>query len=59
MRFENPDNSDIQDLFNKIKQTSTVAEYQDRLEELRSQVVVKQRGLTEEYFVSSFISGLK
>ncbi|XP_074343112.1 uncharacterized protein LOC141680927 [Apium graveolens] len=58
-RFENPDGMDVQELFNKLKQTSTVADYEDRFEELRAMVLHKNRGFTEEYFVSSFLSGLK
>lgn len=58
-RFENPDSRDVQDLFNKLKQTSTISDYEDNFEELRALVVTKQKGFTEEYFVSSFISGLK
>lgn len=58
-RFEDPDTRDVQDLFNKLSQTGSVSEYEDRFEELRALVVTKNRNLTEEYFVSSFISGLQ
>lgn len=59
LRFENPENRDVQDLFNKLKQTGTVAEYEDQFEELRALVMAQNRGFNEEYFVSSFVSGLK
>lgn len=58
-RFENPDNRDVQDLFNKLSQTGTVNDYEDKFEELRALVVTKHRSLTEDYFVSSFLSGLQ
>lgn len=43
-RFENPDQQDPQDMFNKLKQTHTVSEYEDSFEELRSQIMVKTMG---------------
>lgn len=58
-RFENPENRVVQELFNKLKQTSSVADYEDKFEELRAQVVHRNKSLGEDYFVSSFISGLK
>lgn len=58
-RFENPETRDVQDLFNKLRQMTTVADYEDKFEELRSLVVQKNKGLSEDYFISSFISGLK
>lgn len=58
-RFENPEQLDVQDQFNKLKQTTTVTDYEDRFEELRALVVHKNKGFNEEYFLSSFISGLK
>lgn len=59
VRFENPENRDVLDLFNKLKQEGTVMEYEDKFEELRAMIVVRHKGFSEEYFVSSFISGLK
>lgn len=58
-RFENPEHKDVQDLFNKLIQTGSVSDYEDRFEELRAQVAQKNRGFIEDYFVSSFLSGLK
>ena len=45
--------------FHKLKQVGSVREYQDRFEELRSLMLILQPTLTERYFVSNFISGLK
>ncbi|KAF5190358.1 hypothetical protein FRX31_020067 [Thalictrum thalictroides] len=45
--------------FNKLEQISTVADYQNRFEELKALVLLKNKHLKEEYFVDSFISGLK
>ncbi|XP_074346381.1 uncharacterized protein LOC141685160 [Apium graveolens] len=59
VRFENSENRDVLDLFNKLRQDGTVMEYEDKFEELRSMIVVKHQGFSEEYFVSSFVSGLK
>lgn len=58
-RFEDPDTRDVQDQFNKLSQEGTVSEYEDKFEQLRALVVTRNRHLTEEYFVSSFISGLQ
>lgn len=58
-RFDNPDNKDVQDLFNKRKQLGTVNDYEDKFVELRALISTKHRHFTEEYYVSSFISGLK
>lgn len=58
-RFENPETRDVQDLFNKLRQMTTVPDYDDKFEELRYLVVQKNKGLSEDYFISSFISGLK
>lgn len=58
-RFENPDQRDIQDLFNKLKQFSSVSEYEDQFEELRALLVAKNKSFPEDYYISSFFSGLK
>lgn len=58
-RFENPESMDVQELFNKLRQVSSVGDYEDKFEELRALVVSKNKGFSEEYFVSSFLSGLK
>lgn len=58
-RFENPEHKDVQELFNKLKQVTTVDDYEDKFEELRAMVLHKNGGFTEDYFMSSFLSGLK
>lgn len=59
LRFENPENRDVQDLFNKLRQTWAVFEYEDQFEELRALVMAKNKGFNEKYFVSNFVSGFK
>lgn len=59
IRFENPENRDVQDLFNKLKQHTSVSDYEDSFEELRALVAAKYKGFPDDYYVSSFISGLK
>ena len=57
-RFGDKSLRDVIEEFNKLKQEGTMQAYQLKFEELRSLMVVHQPHLTEEYFVSSFISGL-
>lgn len=45
--------------FNKLQQLGSVLEYQERFEELRSLMICKDSKLSESYYISSFISGLK
>lgn len=45
--------------FNKLQQEGSVRSYQEKLEELRSLMLIRNPRLTESYFVSSFISGVK
>lgn len=58
-RFENPDQKDVQDLFNKLKQHTTVSDYEDQFEELRALLVSRNKTFSEDYYISSFLSGLK
>lgn len=58
-RFGEKTRSDVIEEFNKLKQNGTVEEYQTRFEELRSLLSLSHPYLDEEYFVSSFISGLE
>lgn len=41
-----------------LKQTGGVEEYQSQFEDLKSQVLEKEPGLIESYFVAGFIGGL-
>ncbi|CAN1751344.1 Transposon Ty3-I Gag-Pol polyprotein [Linum perenne] len=44
--------------FNKLKQTGTVLDYQEKFEDLRSRMMKLNPALNEAYFINSFISGL-
>ncbi|XP_026450774.1 uncharacterized protein LOC113350886 [Papaver somniferum] len=58
-RFQELGHDDIVGEFNKLSQYGIVLEYQELFEELKALMLAKNRHLTEEYFTSSFISGLK
>ncbi|KAL5720791.1 hypothetical protein ACHQM5_013426 [Ranunculus cassubicifolius] len=45
--------------FNRLIQTGSVQEYQGKFEELQPLMLQRNPGLTEAYFVDSFIGGLK
>nr|CAD1820456.1 unnamed protein product [Ananas comosus var. bracteatus] len=50
--------------FNKLTQTGSVEKYQERFEELRARMLSStllrtKRGLSEQHFIESYISGLK
>ena len=49
---------DVVEELNKMKQSGSVREYQLRFEELGSLMLSRNPYMTEDYFVSSFISGL-
>ncbi|XP_038995777.1 uncharacterized protein LOC120120131 [Hibiscus syriacus] len=58
-RFCDRNYSDIIEEFNKLMQKGSVEEYQEKFEELRPYLLQQNMQLGENYFVSSFISGLK
>ncbi|KAL4281537.1 hypothetical protein GQ457_03G002250 [Hibiscus cannabinus] len=58
-RFCDKTFSDVVEEFNKIVQKGSVEEYQERFEELQPLMLQQNSQLSEGYFVSSFISGLK
>ncbi|XP_027098929.2 uncharacterized protein [Coffea arabica] len=58
-RFDNLAGKDVVEEFNKLHQTGKVEEYQEKFEELKVLMTVKNPHLSEAYFISSFISGLK
>ncbi|KAL4325335.1 hypothetical protein GQ457_11G021080 [Hibiscus cannabinus] len=58
-RFSDKLHTDVIDEFNKLFQKTSVEEYQTKFEELQPQMLQINPSLDEEYFVSSFISGLK
>lgn len=45
--------------FNKLQQKNTINDYQERFEEMRSLMLLKNQRLSEDYFISNFISGLR
>jgi hypothetical protein len=45
--------------FHHLKQTTTIADYIQKIEELMALMQMEHPGLDEQYFVSSFIVGLK
>ena len=49
---------DVVEKFNKLKQEGLVQAYQLKFEELRSLMLIHNPHLMEDYFVSSFTSGL-
>lgn len=49
-RFENPEHRDVQELFNKLKQLSTVEDYENRFEEFHAQVMHINKSLGKNYF---------
>ena len=59
MRFRERSMADVIKEFKMLKQTGTVTEYLDEFEELRALLWTIQPHLTEQYFVSNFVSGLK
>ncbi|XP_027174040.1 uncharacterized protein LOC113773608 [Coffea eugenioides] len=58
-RFRELGEDDAIKEFNKLQQTSSVLAYQERFEELRALVMAKVPNLSESYYVSCFLSGLK
>ena len=58
-RFNETSNCDAVGQFHSLKQTLSVTEYVEKFEELMSLVKRDNPMLSETYFVSSFISGLK
>ena len=57
-RFGERSMVDIIEEFNKLRQTSSVENYQKRFEKLRSLMIQHNPHLSETYFVSSYLSGL-
>ena len=58
-RFCNKICRDIVEEFNKIQQIGSVEDYQEKFQELKPLMLMKNPQLDEGYFVSSFISGFK
>nr|XP_027097511.1 uncharacterized protein LOC113717062 [Coffea arabica] len=58
-RFNDRTCKDVVEEFNKLQQIGNVEDYQEKFEELKALMMMKNRNLDEKYFISSFISGLK
>lgn len=57
--FKDLGHEDIVAEFNKLQQIGSTSDYQDKFDELRALMLGRTRQLPEDYFVSSFSSGLK
>ncbi|XP_071920623.1 uncharacterized protein [Coffea arabica] len=57
--FDNRNDKDVVEEFNNLQEAGNVEEYQERFEELKTLMMIKNPHLDEEYFISSFISGFK
>nr|CAD1831413.1 unnamed protein product [Ananas comosus var. bracteatus] len=58
-RFDGMGMSDVVEEFNKLAQQGTVEEYEEQFEELRARLLTTKSHFTPEFFLSSFLSGLK
>ncbi|XP_026441802.1 uncharacterized protein LOC113340978 [Papaver somniferum] len=58
-RFQDLGHDNVIGEFNKLDQTTRVLDYKERFEELKALMLAKNPSLYEEYFIHSFISGLK
>jgi len=58
-RFGEKNMIDVFEEFNKLKQEGSMIEDHIQFKELRSLMLNSQPTLTENYFISNFISGLK
>nr|XP_027099356.1 uncharacterized protein LOC113718666 [Coffea arabica] len=58
-RFKGTCCRDIVEEFNKLQQVGTVEVYQEKFEELKTLMLIQNPSFSEEYFISSFTSGLK
>lgn len=59
VRFNVQPYENIEGEFGKLMQTTTVADYQEKFEELRAVIRAENPGLSERFYINSFISGLK
>lgn len=58
-RFEEDKGENLVGDFNKLKNERSVEIYRIQFEQLKAFMLQNNRGLTEDYFVKSFLSGLK
>ncbi len=57
-RFDNKDLNDVVEEFNKLTQHGSAEEYQEQFEDLRARLLTTKSHFTQEYFLSSFLSGI-
>ncbi|CAL1379503.1 unnamed protein product [Linum trigynum] len=57
-RFGHQEQLNVVAAFNKLRQTSSVARYQEEFEDLRSRLLRLNPELNEHYFIMSFLGGL-
>ncbi len=58
-RFDNKGLNDVVEEFNKLTQHGSVEEYQEQFEDLWARLLTTKSNFTQDYFLSSFLSGLK
>ncbi|KAL5709880.1 hypothetical protein ACHQM5_020511 [Ranunculus cassubicifolius] len=58
-RFDEEVYENVVGEFSKLIQTGSLQEYLDKFEALQPLVLLKNKGLSESFFIDSFISGLK
>lgn len=58
-RFMEEEGENLIGDFNKLKQEGTVEEYRSRFEALKAFMIQGNKALIEDYFIKSFLSGLK
>ncbi|KAG8369122.1 hypothetical protein BUALT_Bualt15G0118400 [Buddleja alternifolia] len=58
-RFDDIDPELMIGEFNKLQQASSVSQYIEKFEELKSYMLIFNKDFLEEYFTASFISGLR
>lgn len=58
-RFSTGSQENLIGKFNKLMQTSSVEAYISQFEELRSHLLATNKLLTEDFYVASFLSGLR
>ncbi|XP_074306372.1 uncharacterized protein LOC141641616 [Silene latifolia] len=58
-RFPDNHENNVVEMFNKLEQIGSLEDYVDEFESLKAFMLQKNKCLTEDYFVESFIGGLK
>ncbi|KAG8388303.1 hypothetical protein BUALT_Bualt02G0111500 [Buddleja alternifolia] len=58
-RFDDTDPELMIGEFNKLHQTGTVTEYLEKFEDLKSHMLLFHREFPEDFFIASFVSGLR